>query len=121
MQVAPPDLDFHIREAVNIARAHRNVPGVDLPWEVDSLSTLDALRGNDVRAARRQMGARAWGLLPPEGGPLRLHARAILRHPAWPQLPCRVSSTCRSLVFKGPRAHMRTGERTCPTHVLYTR
>ena len=46
--VRPINLNFHIREALEIAKAQRVGHGVDLPYEQNSLDLLDRLKENAV-------------------------------------------------------------------------
>ncbi|MEJ2178507.1 MAG: hypothetical protein P8Y12_11320 [Gammaproteobacteria bacterium] len=46
--VRPKSLNFHIRQALEIAQAQRIGHGVDLPYEDDSVGLLAALRSGSV-------------------------------------------------------------------------
>ena len=46
--VRPKDLDFHINEAMSIAKAQRIGHGIDIPYEKDSIALLKDLKDNAV-------------------------------------------------------------------------
>lgn len=60
-QVAPADLSFHVRDAVNVAGAQRIGHGVDIPWEEAATKTVATMASKPVGRAESNCGRGAGG------------------------------------------------------------